>query len=128
MVDDGNEQALTAISQYCIKSCFRDLQFCNPEYGIFGAQPGDMLHMFQLGIVKKAIELFFNCLTPTQKTQLDDMGRRFNKRLRQSHHSVFPTTDFSRGITNTEQKQGHEYTGLLFVLCALMNNGDAWDM
>ena len=56
------------------------------------------------------------------------MGRRFNKRLRQSHRSVFPTTDFSRGITNTEQKQGHEYTGLLFVLCALMDNGDAWDM
>ena len=56
------------------------------------------------------------------------MGRRFSKRLRQSHRSVFPTTDFSRGITNTEQKQAHEYTGLLFVLCALMNNGDAWDM
>ena len=66
-VDDGNEQALTAISQYCIKSCFRDMQFCNPEYGIFGAQPGDMLCMFQLGIVKTSIELFYNCLTPSQK-------------------------------------------------------------
>ena len=87
-----------------------------------------MLHMFQLGIVKTSIGLFYNRLTSSEKTQLDAMGRRFHNRLRQCHRSVFPTTDFSRGITNIEQKQGHEYTGLLFVLCALMNNGDAWHL
>ena len=126
LVDAEDHEALQEISQYCIPSCFRNLEFCDPEYGIFGAQPGDMLHMFQLGVIKTAVICFLDCFTPTQKTQLDDMGRRFNNRLKQSERRKFPRTDFSRGITNTKQKQAEEYTGLLYVFCALINNHDAW--
>ena len=128
MVDANDSDGLKAMAQYCVKSCFRVLEFCDPEYGIFGAQPGDQLHMVQLGVFKDAAIVFLDCFTDSQKVQLDDMARRFNKRLRQSHRKNFPTTDFSRGITNTAQKQGKEYTGMLYVLCALINNHDAWVM
>jgi len=104
LVDQSNHNALDLISQYCIKSCFRDFTFCNPVFGIFGSQPGDILHMFNLGCVKEVTSLLFDCLTPKQKAELDSMGRRFNARLRQTHRRNFPTTDFSRGITNTKQK------------------------
>ena len=126
LVDANNVDALHALSQYNIRSCFRLLEFCDPLHGIFGAQPGDLLHMYQLGLIKTGVVIFFYCFTNAQKTMLDDMGRRFHHRLKQSHRANFPGTDFSRGITNTKQKQAEEYTGLLYVLCALINNHDAW--
>ena len=128
LVDNNDEDGLKDISQYCIKSCFRGFVFCNHVHGIYGAQPGDLLHMFNLGSAKEVTTLMLNCLTATEKTVLDAMGRRFNARLRQTHRRHFPTTDYSRGITNTKQKMAEEYVGLLFVLCALMNNGEAWDL
>ena len=87
-----------------------------------------MLHMLNLGAVKEVARLMLDCLTPSKKVTLDGMGRTFNGRLRQTHRRNSPTTDFSRGITNTKQKTAEEYVGLLFVLCALMNNGDAWNL
>ena len=128
LIDNEDQEALKELSQYCIKSCFRGFEFCNPTHGIFGAQPGDMLHMLNLGAVKEVARLMLDCLTPSEKVTLDGMGRTFNNRLRQTHRRNFPTTDFSRGITNTKQKTAEEYIGLLFVLCALMNNGDAWNL
>ena len=128
LVDAGDTVTLNAMSQYCIQSCFRGFVFCNPALGIFGGQPGDMLHMYQLGLMKLSVKVFFDNMTVSEKTQLDDMGRRFNKRLKQCHRRHFPRTDFSRGITNTKQKTAEEYTGLLFVLCALINNQDAWEL
>ena len=88
-------------------------------------RPGDMLHMLNLGAAKEVARLMLDCLTPSEKIVLDVMGRQFNARLQQTHRRNFPTTDFSRGITNTKQKTAEEYIGLLFVLCALMNNGEA---
>ena len=128
LVDANDEDGLQAVSQYNIRSCFRPFEFCDPIHGIFGAQPGDMLHMFQLGVIKASVVIFLDCFTMAQKTMLDDMGRRFHQRLKQSHRVHFPRTDFSRGITNTKQKQAEEYTGLLYVLCALINNRDAWPL
>ena len=60
--------------------------------------------MLNLGAVKEVATLMLNCITLADKVTLDVMGRRFNARLRQSHHKKFPNTDFSRGITNTKQK------------------------
>ena len=97
-VDAEDHDGLKAISQYCIPSCFRAFEFCDPVHGIFGAQPGDMLHMFQLGVMKTAVKCFLDCFTPTQKTILDDMGRRFNIRLRQTHRQNFPRTDYSLSL------------------------------
>ena len=126
LVDANDEVGLHAVSQYNISSCFRFLVFCDRLHGIYGAQPGDMLHMYQLGMIKTAVIIFLACFTMAQKTMLDDMGRRFHQRLKQCHRAKFPSTDFSRGITNTKQKQAEEYTGLLYVFCALINNRDAW--
>ena len=44
-------------------------------YGIFGAQPGDMVHMLNLGAAKEVVTLMLDCLTPSQKIVLDAMGR-----------------------------------------------------
>ena len=37
-------------------------------------------------------------------------------------------TNYSHGITNTKQKHAKEYIGLLFVVCALINNHNAWNI
>ena len=62
LVDTTDHDQLKALSQYCILSCFCSLTFCDPVHGIFGAQPGDMLHMFNLDIVKNVIIEFLDCL------------------------------------------------------------------
>lgn len=67
LVDNEDQEALKELSQYCIKSCFRGFEFCNPTHGIFGAQPGNMLHMLNLGAVKEVARLMLDCLTPSKK-------------------------------------------------------------
>ena len=81
MVDNEDYDLLKAMSQHCVKSCFHGLVFCNPTYGIFGAQPGDMLLMLNLGAIKEVIILMLDCLTPSQKIVLDAMGHQYNQRL-----------------------------------------------
>mmetsp|Transcript_26020 Transcript_26020/g.36995 ORF Transcript_26020/g.36995 Transcript_26020/m.36995 type:complete len:126 (+) Transcript_26020:306-683(+) len=61
MVDEEDHEGLAAISQYCIPSFFRDFKFCDPTHGY-------MLHMFQLGVVKAAIKIFWIVL-PLHKKQ-----------------------------------------------------------
>ena len=73
LVDAADHDQLTALSQYCIPSCFCTLIFCDPVHGIFGAQPGDMLHIFNLGIIKNDIIELLDCFTPRQKVMFDDM-------------------------------------------------------
>ena len=75
LVDNEDQEALKELSQYCIKSCFRSFVFCNPMHGIFGAQPGNMLHMLNLGAAKEVARLMLDCLTPSEKIVLDVMGR-----------------------------------------------------
>ena len=62
LVDAEDHATLNNLSQYCIPSCFCGFTFCNPTNGIFGAQPGDMLHMFQLSPVKNCAQIFWIAL------------------------------------------------------------------
>ena len=103
---------LKEISQYNIESNFDGMIFCDPEYGKFGAQPGDILHILHLGGIKESFKVFFGCIPTAQKTILNDMGRRFNKHLHQTHRSIFPKMNYSHGITNTKQKHVKEYIGM----------------
>ena len=82
LVDAENHATLNNLSQYCIPSCFCGFTFCNPTNRIFGAQPGDMLHMFQLGPVKNCVQIFLDCFTPTQKTICEE-NTKYDKKLSQ---------------------------------------------
>ena len=78
LVDATDHDQLKELSQYCIPSCFCTLTFCDLVHSIFGTQPGDMLHIFNLGIVKNVIIEFLDCFTPTQKVILDDIDKKFD--------------------------------------------------
>jgi len=77
LVDNEDYDSLKAMSQYCVKSCFCGLVFCNPTYGIFGAQPGDMLHMLNLGAAKEVVTLMLDCLTPYETGPTEIPTQRF---------------------------------------------------
>lgn len=96
LVDAYDTDGSQAMAQYCICSCFCGLEFCQPKFGIFGAQPDDMLHMILLGLFKDGMIVFYKCFTDSQLFILDAKAQRFNKYLQQTHHSIFPKTDFTK--------------------------------
>ena len=56
---------------YCISNnVFHELDFCDPEHGIHGATPAEILHTVQLGLHLVALTgLFYHQLTMKYQTK-----------------------------------------------------------
>ena len=128
LVDGNKKKELDAMTQDNVKSAFRAIEFCDMVHGIFGAQPGDFLHMFALGLVKRALYEMMEALPAGVKKKLDNMARDYNEQLRSSHRHTFFRTSFTRGISNVTQLSATEHIGLMHVLCALIQLGDGWTL
>ena len=50
MVHSKNMVGLQAIAYHCIPNAFRNVQFCDPIFGINGATPAELLHTWQKGL------------------------------------------------------------------------------
>ena len=128
MVADNDTDGLKAITQHNVSNAFCTVMMCDTVHGIFGSTPGDLLHMFQLGIVKYCLLLFMKALPDGIKLKLDQLARAYVATLRSSHAHTFFRTSVTRGISNVSQLSGTEHIGLLHLLCALIQLGDAWEL
>ena len=128
MVADNDEAGLHACTQHNIANAFCTVLMCDTVHGIFGSTPGDLLHMFQLGIVKYCLMIFMQALPETVKLALDQLARAYTATCKSSHSHTFFRTSVLRGISNVSQLSGTEHIGLLHLLCALIQLSDAWDL
>jgi hypothetical protein len=122
---------LHAMSQHYVLNAFRLVQFgCHNNRGIFGACPGEILHLVQLGWFKYAMQSFATQAGPTSQSmsQFDDLCSVVGKLLHRQSYRNLPKTCLPKGFCSSN-KQGNKLTGnempgcLLVMLFALYTTG-----
>ena len=108
---------LRQMSQYMLKSGFDNVRFgLHSDCGIFGACPGEILHLVSLGWFKYAVKSFFKQIGDGQPaSKYIRLCRDIATQLPRQSDRDFPRTtcnDFSK-VSNIP---GHEYTGILLIM------------
>jgi hypothetical protein len=76
----------------------------------------------------RAMSLIFDCMTPLQKSRLDQLAQKFHKSHRQTARKTYPQTDFSNGVTNLSNMTAIEECGLVFLLICLAQFNEDWNL
>ena len=115
----GDLEGLKAMSQNCLVNSIDQACFgLHNKRGIFGACPGEMLHLISLGWFKYCLEAF-----AAQAGGPDSVSLKYYDRLcasiggRLSRHSDrdLPRMKFPKGFSSGTNLMGHEITGYLLV-------------
>jgi len=118
LVQRGLTGELQSISQHYLKNGFEGVRFgMHNKRGIFGACPGEMLHLISLGWFKYCLQAFSAQAGPKSQAlkDYDALCAKLGYTLsRQSDRDV-PRTNFSRGFSSGSNLMGHEMTGCLLV-------------
>jgi hypothetical protein len=123
LVQRGNLEGLKLKSQHYLLNAFDTVRFGqHDKRGIFGACPGEILHLVLIGWFKYVVESFFaqagkNSIA-VQKyiTLCHDIGLQLD---RQSDRDV-PRTSF-RDFSTASNIPGNEYAGCLFIMLISMH-------
>ena len=119
LVRSGDTIGLKLLSQNYLKSAFADVRFGqHNRRGIFGACPGEMLHLVSLGWFKYCLEAFSSQagLKSVALKQYDRLCATLGSRLsRQSDRDMIPRTNFPKGFSSGSNLMGHEIAGCLLV-------------
>jgi hypothetical protein len=118
LVQRGLTGDLQSMSQNYLKNGFEGVRFgMHNKRGIFGACPGEMLHLISLGWFKYCL-LSFSAQAGPKSQALKDYDALCSKLgctlSRQSDRDV-PRTNFSRGFSSGSNLMGHEMAGCLLV-------------
>jgi hypothetical protein len=106
------------MSQNYLKNGFEGVRFgMHNKRGIFGACPGEMLHLISLGWFKYCLQAFSVQAGPKSQAlkDYDALCAKLGCTLsRQSDRDV-PRTNFPRGFSSGSNLMGHEMAGCLLV-------------
>ena len=135
--------ALATVSSYGVRPAFWDFDFAGCELGIYGSCPFELLHWWDLGILKYLLDSIFemadlpidflrwyqsNPRNPEQKPPLGQSPKKqlpkaeFERRFRiltstsrrQSDRDM-PKTPFKNGVTELTRLNAQEYPGLCML-------------
>ena len=110
--------ALQAMSQKYLHNAFDSVRFgAHNNRGIFGACPGEVLHMVSLGWVKYALESFSAQVGPQSMAlkQYDALCAKVSQHLCRHNDQSLPRLSFPKGVYGNSHLMGHEYAGCLIV-------------
>jgi len=96
-----------------IAACIR---FGLDARGIWGANPTDLMHAFQSGLVMYDTKLAMDKLGPMLKGELDSLVDRILGGLRSTEKQRYPRLSFSKGFSRVSNITSDEWVGKLFVL------------
>ncbi|KAI2511533.1 hypothetical protein MHU86_2787 [Fragilaria crotonensis] len=118
LVQRGLTGELQSMSQNHLKNGFEGVRFgMHNKRGIFGACPGEMLHLILLGWFNYCLQAFSAHAGPKSQAlkDYDALCAKLGCNLsRQSYRDV-SRTNFSRGYSSDSNLMGHEMAGCLLV-------------
>ena len=93
------------------------IRFGGDKRSIWGANPIDLMHAFQSGLVMYIVKMGMEMLPPRNRVKLDKLVDRLFGKLR-SHEKTngYPRTNFSKGFSKVSLITSNEQMGKLFVL------------
>ena len=93
------------------------IRFGGDPRSIWGANPIDLMHAFQSGIVMYVVKMAMDKLTPGNQVKLDKLVHRLFGSLRcRERTNGYPRTNFSKGFSKVSLITSNEWMGKLFVL------------
>ena len=123
LVREKNLPELKAMSQQYLNNAFDNVRLgMHNDCGIFGACPGEILHLIVIGWFKNVVDSFF-----IQITKDSVLAKKYDRLLmdsinnclrRQSDCNVLSTST-KKGFSSTANIPGHEYAGCMIVMLIL---------
>ena len=95
---------------------FDILQFGYDEYGINGCTPCELLHQFLLGLVKKATDNFFECLTAPGLSLLKKVSKYISTAWSRQSDREHPSIQMFNEDLVKKKLTGDEHMNLVFML------------
>ena len=95
---------------------YSQIEFGLDPRGVWGANPTDLMHAFQSGIVMYIVKMTIDPLTTRLKMELDNLVDRLFGHLRSSEKGEYPRLNFSKGFSKLSNLTSDEWPGKLFVL------------
>lgn len=95
---------------------FDILQFGYDEYGINGCTPCELLHQFLLGLVKKATDNFFECITAPGLSLLKKVSKYISTAWCRQSDRELPTIQMFNDDLVKKKLTGDEQMNLVFML------------
>ena len=118
LVSNRDTIRLKLLSQNYLKNGFDDVRFGqHNQRGIFGACPGEMLHLISLGWFKYCLEAF-SAQAGKDSVALkkyDSLCATLGSRLSRQSDRDIPRTNFPKGFSSGSNLMGHEVAGCLLV-------------
>jgi len=119
----SQEQAIKSLRQYDMYPAdlafYHTLNAC-PTHGPFCMCTVCLMHAFDEGMAKYCLGLTFEAFGPTGRAAADRLLRQIFKKTRQTQMSQYPTTDFTRGVSNLSHLKAKEWNGLLFHMAVFL--------
>ena len=110
---------MKSISQHYLHYGFTGVRFgLHNDRGIFGACPGEMLHLISLGWFKYCLDAFSAQAGGPQSIglkQYDRLCAIIGQRLTRQSDRDLPGTNFPKGFASGANLMGHEIAGCLLV-------------
>ena len=120
MISNQKTDELQAMSLHSLRNGFRNVQFgsSHNKRGIFGACPGETLHLVLLGWFKYVIEAFVAQAGAHSNTiqQYDSLCARVGDALCRQSDRDMPRTHFPSGFCATSNFMAEEMPGCLLVM------------
>jgi hypothetical protein len=110
-----DKAALQSLSHHGIENAFHDVNFGGDAEGIHGCCPPEMLHLYQQGLYKYALESFMNFLTGQQRKALDQLISIISDCCCRQSDRTFPRFRFPRGVSNLTCFTASEQVGVALV-------------
>jgi len=119
LVEAQDLVGLQALSQHFLRNGFADVRFgAHNNRGIFGACPGEMLHLISLGWFKYCLTAFKSQIgkTSVRVEEFDVLCSKVGQLLCRQSDRTLPRTNFPNGILSGSHLMGHEYSGCLLIM------------
>ena len=116
-----DEQSFVPARNAFVARCIR---FGLDPRGIWGANPVDLMHAFQSGIVKYLVKMIIDGLPTSKQVALDRLVHKLFHNLRCKEKSDYPRLTFSKGYSKLSMITSDEWVGKLFVLLLVLKTDE----
>lgn len=116
------KKKLDKLSFHPVKNAFvaRCIRFGLDPRNIWGANPVDLMHAFQSGILMYIVKMVLEGLPPLKQVKLDRLVHKMFNRLRTKERAAYPRMNFSKGYSKLTLLTSDEWAGKLFVLLIVL--------
>ena len=122
LVEEAKQKLLDR-SFHPVRNAFlaRCIRFGLDPQNIWGANPIDLMHAFQSGILMYLVKMVLDNVPPKRRMELDRLVHKLFHGLRCKERKNYPRMNFSKGFTKLTMLTSDEWAGKLFVILIVLH-------